>query len=86
MIPDLINGMFELSGSILLWQNVLQLYKDKGYLGVCWSTAAFFAVWGYWNMYYYPLLGQWLSFVGGCSITLANTIWVAQMLYYGRKS
>lgn len=85
MMPDLINGLFEFIGSIMLWKNTWRLYKDKGYLGVCWSTTAFFASWGYWNLYYYPLLDQWLSFFGGCSITLANTCWLVLMLYYGRK-
>ena len=82
---DLINGLFELCGSLVLWRNVYTLHKDKGYLGVHWMTTGFFALWGYWNMYYYPSLNQWLSFVGGCSITIANTVWLIQMLYYGRK-
>jgi len=82
---DYINGSFEFLGSIMLWSNVHTLYKDKGYLGVCWSTVAFFAAWGYWNLYYYPSLDQWFSFLGGCSITLANTVWLGLMFYYGRK-
>jgi hypothetical protein len=27
-------------------------------------------------------LNQWVSFAGGCSIVLANSLWVFQMLYY----
>lgn len=83
--PDMINGLFEFCGSIVLWRSVYVMYKDKGYLGIHWLTVGFFSIWGYWNMYYYPSLDQWLSFTGGLSITLANTIWLVQMLYYGRK-
>lgn len=84
MTPDLINGLFELLGSLVLWRNVRQLYVDKMIRGVHWTATGFFAAWGYWNLYYYPSLDQWWSFAGGCSIVLANTVWLGQMLYYGR--
>ena len=83
--PDLVNGLFEFLGSVLLWKNVYQLYLDKMTRGVHWTATGFFAVWGYWNLYYYyPRLDQWWSFAGGISIVIANTIWLSQMLYYGR--
>ena len=83
---DGINGLFELGGSLLLWMNVRRLLKDKGYAGVYVPATAFFALWGLWNLYYYPSLGQWLSFAGGCSIVVANGTCVGLMLYYGRKA
>lgn len=85
MTPDLINGLFEFVGSIMLWRNVLQLHWDKLVRGVHWSATGFFAAWGYWNLFYYPHLNQWWSFAGGMSIVLANTIWLLQMAYYLRK-
>ena len=63
----------------------MQLYRDKCIRGVHWSATLFFASWGYWNLFYYPHLDQWWSFSGGVSIVAANTVWVAQMFYYGRK-
>ena len=84
LLPDLINGLFEFFGSLVLWMNVRQLYLDKKVRGVTWSATAFFMTWGYWNLYYYPHLGQWCSFAGGVSIVVANTVWLGQMLYYGR--
>jgi hypothetical protein len=84
--PDLVNGLFEFFGSIMLWRNVLQLYRDKMVRGVHWSATGFFAAWGYWNLFYYPHLGQWLSFAGGISIVTANTVWLYQMAYYMRKA
>jgi len=80
--PDIINGLFEFIGSLMLWRNVRQLYRDKQIKGVTWGTTTFFMMWGYWNMFFYPHLNQWFSFLGGCSITLANTVWVGQMVYY----
>ena len=84
MTPDLINGLFEFLGSIMLWRNVIQLHRDKMARGVHWTATGFFAAWGYWNLFYYPHLDQWWSFAGGISIVVANTIWLVQMLYYGR--
>jgi len=80
------NGLFEFFGSIMLWRNVLQLHRDKMVRGVHWSATGFFAAWGYWNLFYYPHLGQWLSFFGGCSIVVANTIWLGQMFYYHKPA
>lgn len=82
---DLVNGTFEILGSIMLWRNVYQLYQDKMIRGVTYGATAFFMVWGYWNLFYYPHLNQWWSFVGGISIVAANTVWMFQMCYYGRN-
>jgi len=84
MTPDFINGMFEFVGSIALWRNVIQLHHDKMARGVHWTATGFFMVWGYWNLFYYPHLDQWWSFTGGISIVTANTVWLIQMIYYGR--
>lgn len=86
MNPDLLNGAFEFMGSVMLWRNVMQLHRDKMVKGVHWSATGFFMLWGYWNLYYYPVLGQWLSFAGGVSIVTANTVWLLQMLYYSRRA
>ena len=84
--PDLINASFEFIGSGMVWANVVQLYRDKIVKGVHWATMTFFMLWGYWNLFYYPHLDQWASFVGGVFITIANTVWVIQMVYYKRKT
>lgn len=80
--PDVINGLFELFGSGMLWKNVYQLHKDKMVRGVHWGPTMFFFCWGLWNLFYYPHLGQWYSFAGGLSIVTANGVWVYQMLKY----
>jgi hypothetical protein len=84
--PDVINGIFEGGGSIFLWLNVRRLLQDRGYKGVYVPAIAFFAGWGIWNLYYYPHLGQWLSFTGGLSIVIANVTYVALLLKFGRTS
>ena len=82
---DLINGIFEIGGGLLIALNCLRLYKDKEVKGVSIAVVAFFTVWGYWNLYYYPSLNQWMSLAGGVIIVLANSVWVGMALYYGRK-
>ena len=79
---DLINGMFEMLGGILCWLNVLSLLKDKQIKGVSYPVMTFYALWGYWNLYYYPYLNQWLSFTGGLFLVAGNTIWVILALKY----
>lgn len=84
--PDLINGSFELFGAPFILMSVFKLAKEKKVHGVSWLHAGFFTVWGVWNLYYYPYLEQWFSFIGGIAIVLSNIIWVGQMLYYLRKN
>jgi hypothetical protein len=83
-VPDLINGSFELVGGSFLWANVCRLYLDKQVKGVYWLTPVFFAGWGIWSCFYYPWLGQWASFAGGCFITVANIVWAGMAMYYIR--
>ncbi len=84
-IPDLINGMFEMLGGVAIMASILKLVKEKKVRGVHWLQAAFFASWGWWNLYYYPYLDQWASFTGGVFLMLTNSVWLWQMVYYNRK-
>lgn len=82
---DLINGIFELAGALVVWKNVNQLIKDKQIKGVYYPLWVFYAAWGFWNLYYYPSLNQYLSFYAGIVMVIGNTIWVSLAFYYGRK-
>lgn len=83
--PDAINAFFESIGCFFIATSIVKLHKQKIVRGVSWLHAGFFATWGYWNIFYYPHLDQWLSFAGGMGITIANTIWLSQLIYYTRK-
>ena len=85
-LPDLINSGFEFWGSVAIWRNVWALHKDKHYAGIRVGPVAFFMAWGFWNIWFYRHLHQYLSWYAGMSITLANVVWLGQMLYYGRRS
>lgn len=82
MINDMINGSFECIGGFLCWINVYKLYKDKNICGVYWPTTAFFSAWGLWNLYYYPSLSQYWSFIGGLFIATGNITWVIMAMSF----
>lgn len=86
MSNDLINGCFELASGLLCSINIYKLIQDKEIKGISWIPTLFFTSWGAWNLYYYPSLGQILSFLGGISIFTANIIWVGLVLYYKYKN
>lgn len=73
--PDVVNGLFEFFGGAFNWLNVRQLLKDKKLRGVSKLPTVIFTTWGIWNLYYYPFLGQWMSFTGGLVIVGANAVW-----------
>jgi len=82
---DNINGLYELLGGLFILMHCIRLYYDKKVRGVSIIAVMFFASWGVWNLYYYPFLGQWCSFLGGIILVLMNFLWISLMLYYIRK-
>lgn len=82
---DFVNGLFEFVGGLSICMNVRQILRDRKLRGVSLYATGFFTAWGWWNCYYYPSLGQWLSFAGGLFIVSANTVWIILALRY-RKS
>lgn len=82
MLPDLFNGLFELCGAAFIGLHIRQILKDKSIKGVSIPATMFFTAWGFWNLFYYPHLGQWLSFAGGIAIVTANVVWISLMLRY----
>lgn len=83
-IPDIINGLFESLGGFFILLSIRRLHREKLVRGVSWVHAAFFTTWGFWNLFFYPQLGQWMSFAGGAFLVAANTAWLLQMWYYLR--
>ena len=84
-LPDFINGVFECFGSAFIFLHIIKLHRDKQVRGVSIIATIFFALWGFWNLYFYPHNGLTMSFIGGCFIVVANCIWIGQMFYYKNR-
>lgn len=84
--PDTVNGVYEILGGVALAWNCITTYRDKEIKGISVASMIFFTSWGYWNLYYYPHLNQWVSTVGAAILVFFNTIWVGQAIYYTRKN
>jgi hypothetical protein len=82
MNNDMMNAFFEFGGGIAILNHCRVLYKDKTVNGVSVLSTIFFTTWGFWNVYYYPSLNQWVSFYGGLVIAFANLLWVILLLCY----
>lgn len=82
---DIINGSFECLSGILLWYNVYKLYQHKCVHGVSLLTFGYFTIWGYWNLYYYPSLNQYISFISSFLVVSANTVWIIMAIRYRRS-
>jgi hypothetical protein len=85
-LNDIINSCFEFGGAIVIWINIYKLYKDKEIKGVFWPVWIFYAIWGLWNLHYYPSLNQMFSFYAGICLVIGNIIWVIQAFYYSTKT
>lgn len=82
---DLVNGSFEAFGGFVIILSFLKLLKEKKVRGVSWIHISYFTLWGFWNLAYYPHLGQWTSFAGGVFVVLMNCAWLGLMIHYIRK-
>lgn len=79
---DLINASLELMGGFFVLGHCRAVWHDREVKGVSIISTAFFLCWGVWNLYYYPSLGQWLSFAGGIFLALANCLWVGLLIRF----
>lgn len=80
--PDLINGTFEAVAALFTLNHCRVLLRDRAVAGVSVASMAFFTLWGVWNLWYYPSLGQAWSFAGGALLVLANAVYVALLLRF----
>jgi ABC-type transport system involved in cytochrome c biogenesis permease subunit len=84
---DLINGIFEsVGGFFIVWLNVIRMKKDKTVKGVNIWVQVFYTAWGIWNLFYYPSLNQWFSFIGGLGLVVGNGVWCVMAAYYTWES
>ena len=79
---DLVNGSYESLAAFAVLNHCRVLYNAKKSEGVSILSVIFFWTWGIWNVYYYPHLNQWISFLGGCMIVLANGLYVYLLIKY----
>lgn len=74
---DLINGGFEAVAALFTLNHCRVLLRDRAVAGVSIASMAFFTLWGVWNLWFYPHLGQAWSFAGGVLLVAANALYVA---------
>ena len=79
--PDLINGGFEALASLFILNHARVLWKTREPHGVSLLSTVFFTVWGAWNVWFYPHLGQIFSFYAGITVMIANLFWIASIVH-----
>jgi len=84
-VNDLINALFEFCATLFVLNNCRVVLKHKFVSGVSVVSCAFFMLWGLWNVYYYPTLGQVYSFYCGVAVLVSNIIYVGLLIYYTRN-
>lgn len=82
MTPDTINAAFEIGAGGFILLHVRATWRARSADGVSLVAMVFFFAWGLWNLFYYPHLGQSLSFYGGIFVLLTNAAWVASVYHF----
>lgn len=86
MIPDLINAAFQLSGGLFVALSIADIYRKKAVAGHTLTTTGFFLSGGFWNLYYFPALGQWWSTVGAYGMCAANVVLTGFIIKYRKAA
>lgn len=85
MSPDLVNAGFEAVGGLALSRNLAAILRHRSVRGVSIAPTVFFTAWGFWNLYFYPAVGQWSSFFAGLLPAIINVAWLFLALRYRRN-
>lgn len=85
MSLDLINALFEFGMALTICLSGWKLHKEKSVRGFHWSQVAFPTAWGIFNLFYYPSLGQNLSFFGGVAVVTCNLCYLSAIWTYRDK-
>lgn len=83
--PDIANAVLVLIGAGFISFNCRCVLVDGAVAGVRWFTAAFFATWSAWNLYYYAALTQPFSWWAGVVMLIADICWVALLVRHQEK-
>ena len=84
MTPDILNAAFECVGAMFIAADCIKLYFDRQLRGVYWPGRVFWALWGVWNVTYYPSIGQVWSFRAGLAVLAMNALWLMLAWRYRR--
>lgn len=82
MRPEHVVAMFELVSSLMIALSMRRLWIDKMVRGVSPWPIGFFALWGYWNVYWYWYIDAMWAWSAGLCVVSINTLWAAQIVYY----
>jgi hypothetical protein len=80
--PDMVVAFFEAVSAVLICVSVVKLHKDKKVRGVSAWPVTFFALWGWWNIYWYAHIDAPYAWWAGLGVVAANTTWAVQMIYW----
>jgi hypothetical protein len=77
---DLVNALFQTGAALGSWLNYFVLKKDRYVRGTYWPLYLVFVGWGWWNVFYFSFLGQWLSFFTNILTLVGNMAWLVLAL------
>lgn len=85
MSQDLINAFFEGMAGLMVLNHCRVLLRERCVRGVSLLAVLFFTIWGGWNLYYYPALGQVWS--GACAVlvTVSNSLYLVLAWRFRRQ-
>jgi hypothetical protein len=82
---DMINGLFELLGAVMMTRSVWKLWCDKVLYGYDPMGTIVFTAYGLWNLIFYPSQGLMWSWYGGVALVAVNGTWLGLLIWLYRR-
>jgi hypothetical protein len=84
-MADLINALFEGLAGFFILASIRDAWKSRQAIGIHPLHVAYFTAWGFWNLYYYAHLDQWLSWACGILVAIVNSFYLYTVIKFRRK-
>lgn len=85
MMADLVNAVFESAAAFFVYLSVRRVWQHRAVRGISIIGVGYFTLWGFWNLYYYPALGQPISAAAAIAVCVMNCAYLASLIYWRKQ-
>jgi hypothetical protein len=80
-MSDWVNSLFCLGGAVFILFSILKVRRDKQIKGISWAHVIFFHAWGWWNLFFFAMIGEKFAFACAVVLVVTEAVWINELLH-----